>query len=68
MEKNYALGDSESKKELNSGPETSDGPKPQTQAFSPASQPRNNDPKKSQTMDMDSMLAEIDAMLAEIRK
>ncbi|CAG8773232.1 10427_t:CDS:10, partial [Dentiscutata erythropus] len=60
--KNYALGDPESKKELNSGPETSDGPKPQTQASSPASQSRNNDPKKSQTMDMDSMLAEIDAI------
>ncbi|CAB4392460.1 unnamed protein product [Rhizophagus irregularis] len=66
--KNYALGDLKSKKEPKSEPETGDGPKPQTQASSPASQSRNNDPKKSQTMDMDSMLAEIDAMLAEIRK
>ncbi|UZO01008.1 uncharacterized protein OCT59_012117 [Rhizophagus irregularis] len=66
--KNYALGDPKSKKEPKSEPETGDGPKPQTQASSPASQSRNNDPKKSQTMDMDSMLAEIDAMLAEIWK
>ncbi|UZO04568.1 uncharacterized protein OCT59_024945 [Rhizophagus irregularis] len=66
--KNYALGDPKSKKEPKSEPETGDGPNPQTQASSPASQSRNNDPKKSQTMDMDSMLAEIDAMLAEIRK
>ncbi|PKB96808.1 hypothetical protein RhiirA5_434214 [Rhizophagus irregularis] len=65
--KNYALGDPKSKKEPKSEPETGDGPNPQTQASSPASQSRNNDPKKSQTMDMDSMLAEI-AMLAEIRK
>ncbi|RGB21929.1 hypothetical protein C1646_776976 [Rhizophagus diaphanus] len=36
-EKNYALGDPESKKKLNSGPKTSDGSKPQTQASSPAS-------------------------------
>ncbi|CAG8729615.1 8092_t:CDS:2, partial [Rhizophagus irregularis] len=57
-----------SMKEPKSEPETGDGLNPQTQASSPASQSRNNDPKKSQTMDMDSMLAEIDAMLAEIRK
>ncbi|PKC58472.1 hypothetical protein RhiirA1_470924 [Rhizophagus irregularis] len=61
--KNYALGDPKSKKEPKSEPETGDGPKPQTQASSPTSQSRNNDPKKSQTMDMDSMLAEIDAIL-----
>ncbi|GBC18655.2 hypothetical protein GLOIN_2v1477332 [Rhizophagus irregularis DAOM 181602=DAOM 197198] len=60
--------DPKSKKEPKSEPETGDGLNPQTQASSPASQSRNNDPKKSQTMDMDSMLAEIDAMLAEIRK
>jgi hypothetical protein len=66
--KNYALGDLESKKEPKSEPETSDGLKLQTQAYSPASHvtPRDNDPKKSQTMDL--MLAKIDAMLAEIRK
>jgi hypothetical protein len=66
--KNYTLGDSESKKEPKSESETSDGPKLQTQASSLASHvtPKNNDPKKSQTMD--SMLTEIDAMLAEIRK
>ena len=68
--KNYALGDPKSKKEPKSEPETSDSPKPQTQASSPASQPdpQRQAKRKSQTMDMDSMLAEIDAMLAEIRK
>ncbi|CAG8710915.1 2352_t:CDS:1, partial [Funneliformis mosseae] len=59
--KNYALGDFKSKKPISdsdSKPEASNSSKSQTQASLPASQP---DPKKSQTMEMDSMLAEIDA-------
>ncbi|UZO08775.1 uncharacterized protein OCT59_029026 [Rhizophagus irregularis] len=73
---NYAIGDTESK---DSGPESdhefvskaSDSPKPQIQASSPASQPNPQcqaKRKSQQTMDIDSMLAEIDAMLAEIWK
>ena len=67
---NYAIGDTESEdngteSDHESEPEASDSPKPQTQASSPALQP---DPKKSQTMDMDLMLAEINTMLAEIQK
>jgi hypothetical protein len=71
--KNYALGDPKSKKEPGLEPETGDGPKLQAQASSPIPQTRNSSTQdqaegKSQTIDMDSMLAEIDAMLAEIQK
>ncbi|CAB4400296.1 unnamed protein product [Rhizophagus irregularis] len=66
---NYAIGDTESEDngtESDHESEASDSPKPQTQASSPAPQP--NHQKSQQTMEMDSMLAEIDAMLAEFRK
>ena len=53
---NYAIGDTESE-EFDSEPETSNSSKPQIQAFS-----------SSQTIEMDSILAEIDAMLAKIQK
>ncbi|CAB4374634.1 unnamed protein product [Rhizophagus irregularis] len=69
--KNYAIRDTESEdndteSDSESVSEVSDSPKPQTQASSPAPQP--NHQKSQQTMEMDSMLAEIDAMLAEFRK
>ena len=67
-EDNYAMGDTESEDngtESDPESEVSDGPKPQTQASSSAFQP---DSKKSQTMDMDSMISELDAMIAEMRK
>ncbi|KAF0424759.1 highly derived d5-like helicase-primase: PROVISIONAL [Gigaspora margarita] len=54
--KNYAIGDTESE-ESDSEPETSDSLKPQIQASS-----------SFQTIEIDSILAEIDAMLAEIQK
>ncbi|RIA85302.1 hypothetical protein C1645_830982 [Glomus cerebriforme] len=67
---NYAIGDTESEDnstESNheSEPEASDSPKSQTQASLPASQP---DPKKSQIMEMDLMLAEIDAIRIELKE
>ena len=70
--KNYALGDPESKKESKSEPETSDGLKIQAQASSSISQARNSGTqdqaeRKSQIIEMDFMLAEIDA-IAEIQK
>ena len=63
---NYAIGDTESEESSSK----SESPKPKTQASSPAPQPnpQRQAKRKSQTMEMDSMLAEIDAMLAEIRK
>ncbi|CAG8753799.1 5275_t:CDS:1 [Gigaspora rosea] len=53
---NYAIGDTESE-ESDFEPKTSNSSKPQIQASS-----------SSQTIEMDSILAEIDAMLAEIQK
>ncbi|CAG8614543.1 28766_t:CDS:2, partial [Racocetra persica] len=53
---NYAIGNTESE-EFDSEPETSDSSKPQIQASS-----------SSQTIEIDLILAEIDAMLAEIQK
>ncbi|KAF0481468.1 highly derived d5-like helicase-primase: PROVISIONAL [Gigaspora margarita] len=53
---NYAIDDTESE-ESDSEPETRDSLKPQIQASS-----------SPQTIEMDSMLAEIDAILAEIQK
>jgi hypothetical protein len=69
-EKNYAIYDTESEdndteSDSKSDSKTSNSPKPQIQASLPAFQP---DPQKSQTMDMNLMLAKIDAMLAEIQK
>ena len=68
---NYAIGDTESEdngteSDHESEPEASDSPKLQTQVTSPAPQP--NHQKSQQTMDMNSMLAEIEAMIAEIQK
>ena len=62
---NYAIGNTELESDHESISEASDSPKP---ASLSAFQSRNNDPKKFQFMDMDSILAEIDAMLAEIWK